>query len=307
MLELVSMGWWEWLLCCVVFVMYLVVLDICLYWIENLIKVILWLVDVFFNVYIVYLFCVDEFIKLLSMLSVEQIFELDDGWCRFCWLIQMILLVVFGCIIVQMVGEGVVVVEFEGEGCLVLWLDVDLCRMVGWFMMYYLVLLVCVIGLGVFVQLDVVYNIFKFVLYYGIGYGLLCYVYVLIGCVLGVQCIFDIYFWYVGVIFELLFGDVLVQFDLDMMFLVCELILGMGYVIEFWVYWFGGLLYFDWWYDICWILVVMVEVLEWIFLLVFSVLIQEVIVVEYIEYDDSEIVGEFEVGVLVDLLSMDVG
>lgn len=29
--------------------------------------------------------------------------------------------------------------------------------------------------------------------------------------------------------------------------------------------------------------------------------------VEYIEYDDSEIVGEFEVGVLVDLLSMDVG
>lgn len=44
-----------------------------------------------------------------------------------------------------------VVVEFEGEGCLVLWLDVDLCRMVGWFMMYYLVLLVCVIGLGVFV------------------------------------------------------------------------------------------------------------------------------------------------------------
>lgn len=71
MLELVSMGWWEWLLCCVVFVMYLVVLDICLYWIENLIKVILWLVDVFFNVYIVYLFCVDEFIKLLSMLSVE--------------------------------------------------------------------------------------------------------------------------------------------------------------------------------------------------------------------------------------------
>ncbi|CKV42028.1 phenolpthiocerol synthesis type-I polyketide synthase ppsE [Mycobacterium tuberculosis] len=151
------------------------------------------------------------------------------------------------------------------------------------------------------------HNTLKSVPHYGIGYGLLRYVYAPTGRVLGAQRTPDIHFRYAGVIPELPSGDAPVQFDSDMTLPVREPIPGMGHAIELRVYRFGGSLHLDWWYDTRRIPAATAEALERTFPLALSALIQEAIAAEHTEHDDSEIVGEPEAGALVDLSSMDAG
>lgn len=129
---------------------------------------------------------VDDLTTLSCTLTVEQTFELDDARRRFRRSIQEIVLAGLGRTIAQTVGEGVVAVELEGEGRSVLRPDVDLRRTVGWFTTCYPIALACANGQGAAAiqQLDAVHDTLKSVPHYGIGYGLLRYLYAPTGRIL---------------------------------------------------------------------------------------------------------------------------
>jgi phthiocerol/phenolphthiocerol synthesis type-I polyketide synthase E len=87
--------------------------------------------------------------------------------------------------------------------------------------------------------------------HYGIGYGLLRYLYGPTARALGGVRPSDIFFNYIGTIPELpaLGDDVAVQFDSDTALPVREAIPGLGHAIELRVFRTGGVLHLDWWYD----------------------------------------------------------
>ena len=214
---------------------------------------------------------------------------MDDARRRFRRSIQAILLAALGRTIAQTVGDGVLAVELEGEGRSVLRPDVDVRRTVGWFTTYYPVPLACAKGRARRIQqLDAVHNTLKSVPHYGIGYGLLRYLYAPTGRVLGAQRTPDIHFRYAGMIPELPSVDAPVQFDSDMTMPVRETIPGLGHAIELRAYRSGGLLHLDWWYDTRRIPAATAEALVRTFPLALSELIQEGIAAEHDEHDESE-------------------
>ncbi|HTQ19746.1 beta-ketoacyl synthase N-terminal-like domain-containing protein [Mycobacterium sp.] len=303
-LEAVTTGWREWSLRCAALATHPAALDSRSYWIENADKVTLWLAESSSQPP-----GADDLTKLSSALSVEQTSELDDARRRFRRSIQEIVLAGLGRTIAQTVGDGVVAVELEGEGRSVLRPDVDVRRTVGWFTTYYPVALECAKGSGAAAiqQLDNVHNTLKSVPHYGIGYGLLRYLYAPTGRVLGAQRTPDIHFRYVGVIPELPPVDAPVQFDSDMTMPERETLPGLGHPIELRVYRAGGSLHLDWWYDTRRIPQATAEALARNFPLALSDLIQEGISAEQDEQAESEMLGAHEAGALVDLSSLDAG
>ncbi|ORW13390.1 polyketide synthase [Mycobacterium lacus] len=301
-LEPVATGWREWSLRCGALATHPAALDTRSFWIENSDKVTLWLADPG----VTQPPGADDLTKLSCTLNVEQTSELDDARRRFRRSIQEIVLAALGRTIAQTVGDGVVAVELEGEGRSVLRPDVDVRRTVGWFTSYYPVPLACANGQGAaaIAQLDAVHNTLKSVPHYGIGYGLLRYLYAPTGRVLGAQRTPDIHFRYAGVIPELSPVDAPVQFDSDMTVPVREPIPGLGHAIELRAYRSGGELHLDWWYDTRRITAATAEALARTFPNALSELIQEAISAEH---DDSEMVGEPEAGALVDLSGLDAG
>ncbi len=195
-------------------------------------------------------------------------------------------------------------VELEGDGRSVLRPDVDVRRTVGWFTTYYPVPLACANGGAAIQQLDAVHDTLKAVPHYGIGYGLLRYVYAATGRVLGAQRTPDIHFRYAGVIPELPSVDAPVQFDSDMTTPVRETIPGLGHAVELRACRSGGSLHLDWWYDTRRIAQATAAALARAFPLALSELIQEGIAAEDAE---SEMAGAVEPGALVDLSSLDAG
>ncbi len=299
-LEPAVTGWREWSLRCAALATHPAALDTRTFWIENANQVTLWLADPD----ITRPPSADDLTKLSCTLSGEQASEVDDARRRFRRSIQEIMLAALGRTIAQTVGDGVVAVELEGEGRSVLRPDVDLRRTVGWFTTYYPVPLPCASGLGAAAiqQLDAVHDTLKSVPHYGIGYGLLRYVYAATGRVLGAQRTPDIYFRYAGVIPESPSVDAPVQFDSDMTMPVRETIPGLGHAIELRAYRSGGALHLDWWYDTRRIPGETAQALMRAFPLALSELIQEGIAAEQ---DESEMVGAPEAGALVDLSSLD--
>ena len=85
--------------------------------------------------------------------------------------------------------------------------------------------------------------------HYGIGYGLLRYVYAPTARLLAAQRPPDIFFSYVGTIPELPPVEGPVQFDMDAAMPAREMLPGLGHAIELRVYRSSGLLHLDWWYD----------------------------------------------------------
>ncbi|OOK84606.1 phthiocerol/phenolphthiocerol synthesis polyketide synthase type I PpsE [Mycobacterium kansasii] len=181
-LEPVTTGWRDWSVRCAALATHPAALDTRSYWIENSTKATLWLADQD----ITQPPSTEDLTKFSTTLSVEQTFELDDARRRFRRSIQEIVLAALGRTIGKAVGDGVVAVELEGEGRSVLRPDIDLRRTVGWFTTYYPVPLVCGNGSGI-QQLDAVHDALKSVPHYGIGYGLLRYLYAPTGRVLGAQ------------------------------------------------------------------------------------------------------------------------
>ena len=302
-LEPATTGWREWSVRCAALATHPAALDTRAYWIENSREVTLWPADALPSADVTHPPSADDLTKVSCTLTVEQTFEVDDARRRFRRPIQEIILAALGRTIAQTIGDGVVAVELEGEGRSVLRPDVDVRRSVGWFTTYYPVPLACANGPAL-QQLDAVHNTLKSVPHYGIGYGLLRYVYAATARVLGAQRTPDIHFRYAGVIPEPPSVDAPVQFDSDMTTPVREAIPGLGHAIELRAYRSAGSLHLDWWYDTRRIPQATAEALARTFPLALSELIQEGTAAEDAE---SEIVGAAEPGALVDLSSLDAG
>src|SRR5580693_7791543 len=132
--------------------------------------------------------------------------------------------------------------------------DVDLRRTVGWFTTLYPVALSCANGQETSAKqlLDDVHDTLKGVPHYGIGYGLLRYMYAPTARALGATPPADIFLSYVGTIPDLppvASGDAPVQFDPDTAMPLREAVPGLGHAVELRVYRSAGVLHLDWWYD----------------------------------------------------------
>jgi len=187
---------------------------------------------------------------------------------------------------------------------LVLRPDVDLHRTIGWFTTIYPVPLVCANGEKESAKemLDSVHQTLDEVPHYGIGHGLLRYVYAPTARQLAAERPADIFFSYVGTIPELPPAQGPVQFDMDPAMPVREMLPGMGHAIELRVYRTSGLLHLDWWFDTRRLEPATVEELMEQFPVALSELIQEAIASTDAR---GEMTSDYEEFALVDLSSLD--
>jgi phthiocerol/phenolphthiocerol synthesis type-I polyketide synthase E len=197
---------------------------------------------------------VADLVRLHSALTVSETTEIDDARRRLRVPIEEMLLAALSRTIGATAGDGSVAVDLGGPGRSVLKPDVDLRRTVGWFTTVYPVALDCAKGDGGGAKqlLDDVRATLNAVPHYGIGYGLLRYLYAPTARLLGATRPADIYFSYVGTVPDLpsLPSDAVpVQFDADTAMSVRDAIPGLGHAIEFRIYRSAGVLNLDWWYD----------------------------------------------------------
>jgi phthiocerol/phenolphthiocerol synthesis type-I polyketide synthase E len=186
-----------------------------------------------------------------SSLTVAETTEIDDARRRLRVPIDEMLLAALSRTVAHHVGDGTIAVDVSGEGRSVLKPDVDLRRTVGWFNTIYPIALTCAKDDGARQVLDDVHNTLTAVPHYGIGYGLLRYLYAPTARQLGAVNPADIFFSYIGTIPDLppLGEDVAVRFDTDTALPVRETIPGLGHGIELRVFRTAGVLHLDWWYD----------------------------------------------------------
>jgi phthiocerol/phenolphthiocerol synthesis type-I polyketide synthase E len=196
---------------------------------------------------------VADLARIASALTVAETTDIDDARRRLRVPIEEMLLAALSQTIATAVGEGTLAVDLSGEGRSVLKPDIDLRRTVGWFTTVYPVALTCAMSDNSSAKqvLDDVHNTLNAVPHYGIGYGLLRYLYAPTARTLGATSPADIYFSYIGTIPDLpaLGEDVAVQFDTDTALPVRETLPGLGHAIEFRVFRTAGVLHLDWWYD----------------------------------------------------------
>jgi phthiocerol/phenolphthiocerol synthesis type-I polyketide synthase E len=196
----------------------------------------------------------DDMVRLSSTSSVSETSEIDDARRSLRLPIDEILLGALGRAIAAAVGDGAIAVDVGGPGRSVLKPDVGVHRTVGWFTTVYPVALTCARAQDASARqlLEDVHDTLKAVPHYGIGYGLLRYMYAPTARLLGATRPADIFFSYVGTIPELpsvSSADAPVQFDHDTAMPVREAIPGLGHAIELRVYRSAGALHLDWWYD----------------------------------------------------------
>ena len=197
---------------------------------------------------------VDDLVRLSSTLTVAETTEIDDARRRLRAPIEEILLAALGRTIAATVGDGSLAVDLGGPGRSVLKPDVDLRRTVGWFTTVYPVALTCAKSQDASARqlMDDVHDTLKAIPHYGIGYGLLRYMYAPTARLLAATPAADIFFSYAGTIPDLPSvpaGDAPIQFDADTAMPVRETIPGLGHAVELRVYRAAGVLHLDWWYD----------------------------------------------------------
>jgi phthiocerol/phenolphthiocerol synthesis type-I polyketide synthase E len=195
----------------------------------------------------------DDLAKVSSVLTTGQTSEIDDARRRLRLPIEEILLAALSRTIAATVGDGSLAVDVGGAGRSVLRPDVDLRRTMGWFTTVYPVALTCSgHDAGARQHLDDIHDTLNAVPHYGIGYGLLRYLYAPTARLLGATRPADIYFSYLGTIPDLpevSADDAPVQLDPDVAMPVREAIPGLGHAVELRGYRCAGVLHLDWWYD----------------------------------------------------------
>lgn len=190
--------------------------------------------------------------KLTTTLPASDTSEIDDARRRLRLPINEILLAGLSRAVASAVGEGTLAVDMGGAGRSVLKPDVDLRRTVGWFTTLYPVALPCSADCQASARqlLDSIHETLDGVPHYGIGYGLLRYLYAPTARLFGSVAPADVHFSYIGAIPEPpSLGDAPVQFDPDTAMPVREAIPGLGHALELRAYRTGGVLYLDWWHD----------------------------------------------------------
>ena len=197
---------------------------------------------------------VADLVRLSSSLTVSETSEIDDARRRLRVPIDEILLAALSRTIAATVGDGAVAIDLVGPGRSVLRPDVDLRRTVGCFTALYPVALRCANGEDTSARqlLDGVHDTLNAVPHYGIGYGLLRYLYAPTARLLEAAPPADVFFSYAGTIPDLpslSSDDAPVQLDADTAMPVREAIPGLGHALELRVYRSAGVLHLDWWYD----------------------------------------------------------
>ena len=151
--------------------------------------------------------------------------------------------------------------------------------------------------------MDDVHDTLKGVPHYGIGYGLLRYIYAPTARLLGATPPADIFFSHVGTIPDLPSqpsGDAPIEFDADTAMPVREVVSGLGHAVELRVYRCAGVLHLDWWYDTRRLGPTAVESLAQQFAATLIELTREALTEDEIDSTSEELA-------LVDLSSSDVG
>ncbi|MEB3048569.1 type I polyketide synthase [Mycolicibacter sp. MYC123] len=188
--------------------------------------------------------------KHSSALGAADTSEIDDARRRLRLPVEEILLAGLSRAVASVVGAGTLAVDLAGAGRSVLKPEVDLGRTVGGFTTIYPVALDCATDSGARQLLDSVHETLGAVPHYGIGYGLLRYLYAPTARLFGAVPPADVHFAYAGAIPELpSLGDAPVQFGPDAAMPVRETIPGLGHALELRAYRTAGVLHLDWWYD----------------------------------------------------------
>jgi phthiocerol/phenolphthiocerol synthesis type-I polyketide synthase E len=240
-----SAKWRDWSLRSGTLATHPAVLDTCDYWLENSSKATLRLG----NREITGQPRASDLVRLPSTLTVDETAELDDARRKLGVSMEEVLLAALGRAIAHTVGEGTISVDLEGAGRSVLRPEVDLRRTIGRFTTIYPAPLRCTQDGDLTDQLAAVGDIVKSVPHYGVGYGLLRYVYAPTARLLAALGPSDIHLRYIGMIPEPPVLDAPVQFDSDAAMPVREAIPGLGHAVEFRVYRHSSVLHLDWWYD----------------------------------------------------------
>ncbi len=197
---------------------------------------------------------IHDLARLPVVLTAAETAEFDEARRRLGVSADEMLLAAMGRAVAGTVGSGSVTVDLGGQGRSVLRPDVDVRRTVGWFTALYPAVLPCVTShdLGDRQLLDEVGAALKSVPHYGIGHGLLRYLYAPTARLFGHARSADIYFSNMGTIPDLPGGqsdDTAVRFDTDMALPVRDAVPGLGHALELRVYRFSGRLHTDWWHD----------------------------------------------------------
>ncbi|GJF14981.1 phthiocerol/phenolphthiocerol synthesis polyketide synthase type I PpsE [Mycolicibacterium cyprinidarum] len=196
----------------------------------------------------------DDLVRFSSALSTADTGEVDDARRRLRLPVEEILLAALGRTVAAAVGDGSVAVDLGGRGRSVLKPDVDLQRTAGWFTTFHPIALTCASARQTSAKqlLDDVRDTLKAVPHYGIGYGLLRYLYAPTARVLGTTRPADILFSHVGTIPDAPTdqpADAPVRFDSDTAMPIRDALPGLGHALELRVYRTAGVLHLDWWYD----------------------------------------------------------
>ena len=192
--------------------------------------------------------------RLPAGLTAEETGEVDEARRRLQVPLDDILLAALGRAVAATVGDGELAVELGGQGRSVLRPDVDVRRTVGWFKTIYPVVIPCASPrrAGSRQLLDEIGATLKSVPHYGIGYGLLRYLYAPTARHLGAFRPPDIYVSHLGTFPDVPPGqseDAPVRLDSDTALPAREAVPGLGHAIELRVYRAAGELHVDWWYD----------------------------------------------------------
>ncbi|MGE2835901.1 type I polyketide synthase [Mycobacterium sp. SMC-4] len=197
---------------------------------------------------------VDDLVRLSTTLDPADTAEMDDARRRLRRPVEEILLAALGRTVGATVGEGAVTVDMGGRARSVLKPDVDLQRTVGFFTAVHPVVVTAApsSAVGATQMLDAVRETLKAVPHFGVGYGLLRYLYAPTARVLGAARGADILFSHVGTIPDLPAeqpDDAPVRFDSDTSMPIRDAVPGLGHALELRVYRAAGVLHLDWWYD----------------------------------------------------------
>ncbi len=196
----------------------------------------------------------DDLVRLSTTLSTADTGEVDDARRRLRLPVEEILLAALGRAVAATVGAGSVAVDLGGRGRSVLKPDVDLQRTAGWFTAFHPVALTCASPQQTSAGqlLTAVRDTLKAVPHYGIGYGLLRYLYAPTARAVGTTRPADILFSHVGTIPDVPDdqpADAPVRFDSDTALPIRDALPGLGHALELRVYRTAGVLHLDWWYD----------------------------------------------------------
>ena len=196
----------------------------------------------------------DDLVRLTATLSAADTGEVDDARRRLRLPVEEILLAALGRTVAATVGAGAIAVDLGGRGRSVLKPDVDLQRTAGWFTTVHPVALTAASAEQVSARqlLDDVRDTLKAVPHYGIGYGLLRYMYAPTARLLGATRPADILFTHIGTIPDAPVDQpeaAPVRFDSDTAMPIRDALPGLGHALELRVYRTSGVLHLDWWYD----------------------------------------------------------